>query len=178
MIAALAGCLAAEIAELGAARAFDVMASLCELDGARAVRAKLELDAALVGFEHLLLVFFLGLAHLLATMVDDISDVFELGGAVEAAETLAADVWAALDADVFFALTVDDETTNELAAEAKDAFMWEGGVLEFFELVLLEESRVEMVGIIKGISVVAEVDGICVFVLNDSGYHDCQTFEA
>jgi hypothetical protein len=92
MIAALAGCLAAEIAELGAARAFDVMASLCELDGARAVRAKLELDAAFVRFEHLLLVFFLGLAHLLATMVDDISDVFELGGAVEAAETLAADV--------------------------------------------------------------------------------------
>lgn len=92
MAAALAGCLAAEIAELGAARAFDVMASLSKLDGARAVRAELELGAALIGLEHLLLVFLLGLTCLLAAMVDDTSNVFELGGAVEAAETLAGGI--------------------------------------------------------------------------------------
>lgn len=92
MAAALAGCLAAEVAELGAARAFDVMASFGELDGARAVGAELELGAALVGLEHLLLVFFLGLARLLATMVDDTSNVCELRGAVEAAEALAGGV--------------------------------------------------------------------------------------
>jgi hypothetical protein len=92
MAAALAGCLAAEIAELGAARAFDVVTSFGELDGARTVRAELELGAALVRFEHLLLVFFLGLARLLATMVDDTSNVFKLRGAVEAAETLAGGI--------------------------------------------------------------------------------------
>jgi hypothetical protein len=32
---------------------------------------------------------------------------------------------------------VDDETADELPAEAKDAFVWEGGVLDFLELVLL-----------------------------------------
>jgi hypothetical protein len=90
MAAALAGCLAAEIAELGAARAFDVVASFGELDWARAVRTELELGAALVGLEHLLLICLLSLARLLATMVNDISNVFELGGAVEAAEALAA----------------------------------------------------------------------------------------
>jgi hypothetical protein len=90
--AALAGCLAAEIAELGAAGAFDVMASLSKLDGARAVRAELEFGAALVGFEHLPLVFLLGLARLLATMVDDSSNVLKLRGAVEATEALAGGV--------------------------------------------------------------------------------------
>jgi hypothetical protein len=92
MAATLAGCLAAEIAELGAARAFDVVTSFGELDRARAVWAELELGAALVGLEHLLLVFLLGLAGFLATMVDDTSNVFQLGGAVEAAEPLAGGV--------------------------------------------------------------------------------------
>ena len=92
MAAALAGSLAAEIAELGAARAFDVVASFCELDRARAVRAELEPGAALVGLKHLLLVFFLGLAGFFAAMVDDISNVLELSGAVEATEALAVGV--------------------------------------------------------------------------------------
>jgi hypothetical protein len=92
MAAALAGYLAAEIAELDAAGAFDVVTSFGELDGARAVRAELELGATLVGLEHLLLVFFLGLAGFLATMVDDTANVFKLRAAVEAAEALTGGV--------------------------------------------------------------------------------------
>jgi hypothetical protein len=92
MAAALAGCLAAEIAELDAAGAFDVVTSFGELDGARAVRAELELGATLVGLEHLLLVFFLSLAGFLATMVDDTANVFKLRAAVEAAEALTGGV--------------------------------------------------------------------------------------
>lgn len=92
MAAALAGCLAAEIAELSAARAFDVVTSFGELDGARTVRAELELGTALVRFEHLFLVFLLGLTRLLATMVDDSSNVLKLGSAVETAEALAGGV--------------------------------------------------------------------------------------
>jgi hypothetical protein len=92
MAAALAGYLAAEIAELDAAGAFDVVTSFGELDGARAVRAELELGATLVGLEHLLLVFFLGLAGFLATMVDDTTNVFKLRAAVEAAEALTGGV--------------------------------------------------------------------------------------
>lgn len=73
---------------------------------------------------------------------------------------------------------MDNETADELAAEAEDAFVWEGGVLDFLELVLLEESRVEMVGIVKGSLAEAELDRIHVFVLNDSSDQGCQTFEA
>ena len=137
--AAFASRLAAEVAELGAAGTFDVMASLRELNRARAVGAELELGAALLGLEHLLLVFLLGLAGLLATMVDDIREVFQLDSAVQATKTLAVGVRASFDGDVLFAFTVDDETANEFAAIAKDAIGWEGGVFESLELVLLEE---------------------------------------
>lgn len=177
MAAVLAGSLATEIAKLGAARAFNVVASFGKLNRARAVGTKLELGAALVRREHLLLVFLLGLAGFLAAMVDDISDVLELGGAVEAAETLAVGVRAGFDGDVLFAFTVDDETADELAAGAKDAFVWEGGVLDSLELVLLEQSRVEMVGIVED-SPVAELDGVPVFILDDSSDQDSQTLEA
>lgn len=177
MAAALAGSLAAEIAELGAARAFDVVASFGKLDGARAVRAELELGAALVGLEHLLFVFLLGLAGLIAAMVDDSSDVLEFGGAVEAAEALAGSVRTGFDSNVLFAFTVDDETADELAAGAKDAFVWEGGVLDSLELVLLEKSRVEMVGVVED-NLTGEFDGILVFVLDDSSDEEYQTVEA
>jgi hypothetical protein len=73
---------------------------------------------------------------------------------------------------------VDDEAADELAAEAIDALVWEGGVLDFLELVLLEKGRVEMVGIVEGSLAGAELDGIHVFVLNDSSDQGCQTFEA
>jgi hypothetical protein len=73
---------------------------------------------------------------------------------------------------------VDDETADKLAAGAKDAFVWEGGVFDFLEPVLLEKSRVKMVGIVEGSLVGAELDGIHVFVVNDSADQGCQTFEA
>lgn len=73
---------------------------------------------------------------------------------------------------------MDDKTADELAAEAKDAFVRKGGVLDFLELVLLEKSRVEMLGIVEGSLAGAELDGIHVFVVNDSGDQGCQTFEA
>lgn len=73
---------------------------------------------------------------------------------------------------------MDDETADELAAGAEDAFVWKGGVLDFFELVLLDESRVEMVGIVEGSLLGAELDGIYVFVLNDSSDQGCETVEA
>ena len=83
------------------------------------------------------------------------------------------------------AFTVDDETVEELPTEAKDAFVWEGGVLDSLELVLLdslelvllEERRVEMIGVVEN-SLVVQVDGILVFVLDDSSDEEYQTVEA
>lgn len=175
--AAFARWLATKIAELGAARTLNVMASLRELDGARTVGADLEFGATLVRLDHLLLVLLLGLSSLHATMVDDIRDALELGSAVQATETLAGGVRASFDGDVLFAFTVDDETADELATKAKDAFLWEGGVLDSLELVLLEERRVEMIGVVED-SLVVQLDGILVCVGDDANDGDFQAFEA
>lgn len=175
--ATLAGGLATKVAELDAARTLDVMASLCELNGARTVGAELEFFATLSGLDHLLLVLILGLASLLATMVDNIRDALELGSAVQAAEVLAGGVRASFDGDVLFALTVDNETADELAAKAKDAFVWERGVLDSLDLVLLEEGRVEMIGVVED-SLVVQLDRILVFVVDDPNDGDFQAFEA
>lgn len=70
--------------------------------------------------------------------------VLELGSAVQAAEALAGCVRAGFNGDVLFAFAVDDETADELATEAKDAFVWRSGVLDSLELVTLEEGRVKM----------------------------------
>jgi len=72
---------------------------------------------------------------------------------------------------------VDDETADELAAGAKDAFVWEGGVLDSLELVLLQESRVEEVSIVED-NLAAELDGILVFILDDSSDEESQAIEA
>lgn len=175
--ATLAGGLATKVAELCAARTFDVVASLRELDGASAVGAELEFGATLIRVDHLLLVFLLGLAGLHATMVDDIRDALELGSAVQAAEALAGGVRARFDGDVLFALMVDNKTADELPAEAKDAFVWKGGVLDSLELVLLEEGRIEMIGIVED-SLVVQLDRILVFVVDDPNDGNFQTFEA
>lgn len=124
VVAMFAGRLAAKVAEFGAARALDGVASLRELNGPSAVGAKLELAATLFGVDHLLIDFLLGLTGLLANMVDNIRDTLELGSAVQAAEALACGVRASFYSDVLFTFTVDNETADELAAETKDTFGW------------------------------------------------------
>ena len=72
---------------------------------------------------------------------------------------------------------MDDSRPDELTAGAEDAVVWESGVLDTLEFVVVEESRVDMFGIIEG-SLVVQLDGKVVFVVKNAVDHDLQTFEA
>jgi hypothetical protein len=176
VVASLACWLAAEVAELCAARTFDVMASLGELDGASAVWAQLELSPAFIRLDHLLLVRLHGLALVLAVMINDITEFFELCSAHEAAVTLAGGVQACLDSDVLFAFTWREEAADELATGAENALGREGGVLDSLELVSLEEVRVHYIGVVER-SLIIQLNWELVLIVEDSSDHLCQTLE-
>lgn len=146
--------LAAGVAELGAARAFDVVASFYELNGLRAGRANLIFLAALVGIHHLLLVILGDLTRFLAVVVFDSSQevgCIERRSAEEAVMVVAFGVFASTDGDEVFTVTRLEDATGELATGAVDAVSWEDRVLELFLHVFLEEFCVQQVCVVERI---------------------------
>jgi hypothetical protein len=103
----------------------------------------------------------------------------EVRGADKAGLLATIGLFARSDGDVGLAWTKLDHAADEFHALAVDAIVREGVVFNLFQLVLLDKSVVEVVGVIKGSKVawVLQSDGVLVVVVDNASHHRRQAYD-
>jgi hypothetical protein len=103
----------------------------------------------------------------------------EVSGADEACALATVGVFAGSESDVALAGTKFDHAADEFHALAVDAIVREGVVFDLLQLVLLDESVVEVGGIVKWSKVawVLQPDGVLIIVVDNASHHRRQAYD-